>query len=127
MLNKFSRVMKGRKVFIDLLNELASINKLNEFFILIKKDNNNCRIKGIYDMNLNKLTYPKNFRKSIYDIEYWDDIKYYKDETKAGYMIYRYNNEVNNLKLFNTIFNHKDLKRKLLGIYDFSLPWYYYY
>ena len=119
--------MFGRKAFMDLLNELASINKLNEFFILIKKQDNNCRIKGIYDKDLNKLNYPKNFRKSIYDIEYWDDIEYYKDETKAGYMIYHYNNIINEIKLFNTIFNNKELKRKLLGIYDFSLPWYYYY
>ena len=125
MLNKFSRVMSGTKIFIELLKELSSINKLNEFFILIKKQDSNCRIKGIYDMNLNKLIYPKNFRKSIYDIEYWDDIEYYKDETKAGYMIYNFKD--NNLKLFNTIFNNKEIKRKLLGIYDYSLPWYYYY
>ena len=78
MLNKFSRVMFGTKIFMELLKEIASINNLKEFLIIINHDNYNYRIKGIYDTkDLKKINYPKNFRKSIYDIDYLDDIKYY--------------------------------------------------
>ena len=65
-------------------------------------------IKGIYNKNLNKLKYPKNFRKSIYDAEpeaiVYDksEIDYFDEKTRAkllqfgngkrsmnGYLCYR--------------------------------------
>ena len=118
MLNRFSRVMKGRKVFEDLLNELSSIYKLDDFFIIVKRDNYNCRIKGIYEASpanakdLNKLKYPKNFRKSIYDVEYIDDYECYKKEN--DYVCYNYSKKPEaKIISFNTIFNNKEIKRKL--------------
>ena len=126
MLSKFSRVMKGRKIFEELINELASIYKLDELFIIVKRDNNNCRIKGIYNKDLNKLKYPKNFRKTIYDVEYIDDYECYKKEN--DFVCYNYSKKPEaKIISFNTIFCNKELKRKLLGIYDYSLPWSYYY
>ena len=68
-LSRFSRVMIGTKTYLDLLIELMSILKTNEFYIVIKHQGLNYRIKAIYDLNLNKLKYPKNFRKVIYDAE----------------------------------------------------------
>ena len=61
--------MIGTEAYLDLLVELSSILKTNEFYILIKHQEYNYRIKAIYDLNLNKLKYPKKFRKVIYDAE----------------------------------------------------------
>ena len=49
MLNRFSRLLKGTTDYLDLLNELSSIYKLDEFYIVIKHDDYNYRIKSIYD------------------------------------------------------------------------------
>ena len=38
--------MFGTKIFMELLNEIASINNLSEFLIIINHDNYNYRIKG---------------------------------------------------------------------------------
>ena len=69
MLNRFSRLLKGTTDYLDLLKELSSIYKLNKFYIVINHDDYNYRIKSIYDTELNKLKYPKKFRKTIYDAE----------------------------------------------------------
>ena len=69
VLSRFSRVMIGTEVYLDLLVNLMLILKTNEFYILIKHQEYNYRIKAIYDLNLNKLKYPKKFRKTIYDAE----------------------------------------------------------
>ena len=69
VLSRFSRVMIGTEAYLDLLVNLMLILKTNEFYILIKHQGLNYRIKAIYDLNLNKLKYPKNFRKVIYDAE----------------------------------------------------------
>lgn len=69
MLNKFSRVMFGTKIFMELLNEIASINNLNEFLIIINHDNYNYRIKALYSNDLKKINYPKRFRKTVYNAE----------------------------------------------------------
>ena len=68
-LSRFSRVMKGTQVYLDLLVELSSVLDVNEFYIMIKYREYDYRIKAIYDLNLNKLKYPKKFRKAIYDAE----------------------------------------------------------
>ena len=68
-LSRFSRVMIGTEAYLDLLVNLMSILKTNEFYILIKHQEYDYRIKAIYDLNLNKLKYPKKFRKAIYDAE----------------------------------------------------------
>ena len=68
-LSRFSRVMIGTKTYIDLLIELSSILDIKDFFIVVRRQGLNYRIKAIYDLNLNKLKYPKNFRKVIYDAE----------------------------------------------------------
>lgn len=68
-LSRFSRVMKGTKTYLDLLIELSSVLDVNEFYILIKQQEYDYRIKAIYDLNFNKLKYPKKFRKTIYDAE----------------------------------------------------------
>ena len=126
MLNRFSRLLKGTTDYLDLLKELSSIYKLNKFYIVINHDDYNYRIKSIYDKDFNKLKYPKNFRKTIYDVEYIDDYECYKKEN--DFVCYNYSKKPEaKIISFNTIFNNKELKRKLLGIYDFSLPWYYYY
>ena len=70
MLNKYSRVMFGTKMFMDLLNEIASINGLKEFFVIVNHDDYNYRIKGLYSVNdLKKINYPKRFRKTVYNAE----------------------------------------------------------
>lgn len=61
--------MIGTKTYLDLLIELSSILDTKDFYILINHQGLNYRIKGIYDLDLNKLKYPKKFRKSIYDAE----------------------------------------------------------
>ena len=61
--------MIGTEAYLDLLVHLMPILKTNEFYILIKHQEYNYRIKAIYDLNLNKLKYPKKFRKAIYDAE----------------------------------------------------------
>lgn len=61
--------MKGTQAYLDLLVELSSILGIKDFYIVIKHQEYNYRIKAIYDLNLNKLKYPKNFRKVIYDAE----------------------------------------------------------
>ena len=68
-LSRFSRVMKGTEAYLDLLVNLMPILKTNEFYILIKHQEYNYRIKAIYDISFNKLKYPKKFRKAIYDAE----------------------------------------------------------
>ena len=79
MLNRFSRLLKGTTDYLDLLNELSSIYKLDEFYIVIKHDDYNYKIKSIYNEGLNKLKYPKKFRKTIYDAEP-ESISYTIDE-----------------------------------------------
>ena len=61
--------MIGTKSYLDLLIELSSVLDTRDFYILINHQGLNYRIKGIYDLTLNKLRYPKKFRKSIYDAE----------------------------------------------------------
>ena len=62
--------MFGTKIFMELLNEIASINNLSEFLIIINHDNYNYRIKGLYSTkDLKKINYPKRFRKTVYNAE----------------------------------------------------------
>lgn len=68
-LSRFSRVMIGTKTYLDLLIELSSVLGIKDFYIVIKHQEYNYRIKAIYDLSFNKLKYPKNFRKVIYDAE----------------------------------------------------------
>ena len=69
VLSRFSRVMVGTKSYLDLLIELSSILDTKDFYILINHQGLDYRIKGIYDLALNKLRYPKKFRKLIFDAE----------------------------------------------------------
>ena len=69
VLSRFSRVMVGTKSYLDLLIELSSILDTKDFYILIYHQGLDYRIKGIYDLALNKLRYPKKFRKLIFDAE----------------------------------------------------------
>ena len=54
---------------MELLNEIASINNLTEFLIIINHDNYNYRIKALYTKDLKKINYPKRFRKTVYNAE----------------------------------------------------------
>ena len=65
----FARNLVGIYTYINLINELSKIHNLNSFYVVIKHRNYDYRIVGIYDMNLNKLKYPKNFSKTILDAE----------------------------------------------------------
>lgn len=69
MITKFAKLMFGPKMFMELLNEIASINNLTEFLIIINHDNYNYRIKALYSNDLKKISYPKRFRKTVYDAE----------------------------------------------------------
>ena len=85
MLNKFARVMCGTKIFIELLREIASINKLNEFYIVINHQDYNYRIKAIYTEDLEKLKYPKNFRKTVYNAEPLSNVMFTCNDKNSSY------------------------------------------
>ena len=65
----FARNSVGIYTCINLINELGKIHNSNGFYVVTKHRNYGYRIVGIYDMNLNKLKYPKNFSKTILDAE----------------------------------------------------------
>ena len=65
----FARNSVGAYTYINLINELGKIHNSNGFYVVTKHRNYGYRIVGIYDMNLNKLKYPKNFSKTILDAE----------------------------------------------------------
>ena len=67
VLSRFSRVMIGTKTYLDLLIELSSVLGVKDFFITIKRQRLNYKILEMYDLNSNRLKYPKKFRKTIYD------------------------------------------------------------
>lgn len=72
--NSFARNLVGAYTYINLINELSKINNLNNFYIVIKHRNYDYRIVGVYDMQYNKLKYPKNFSKTILNAEPEQDV-----------------------------------------------------
>ena len=118
MLNKFSRVMSGTKIFIELLRELASINKLNEFYIVINHQDYNYRIKAIYTEDLEKLKYPKNFRKTVYNAEPLSSVMFTCNDKNSSYYeqeyeAFKYRRDWNgclcySIKIYEDVYMYQD-------------------
>ena len=118
MLNKFARVMCGTKIFIELLREIASINKLNEFYIVINHQDYNYRIKAIYTEDLEKLKYPKNFRKTVYNAEPLSSVMFTCNDKNSSYYeqeyeAFKYRRDWNgclcyNIKIYENVYMYQD-------------------